>query len=70
MIKFACILTLTLIQGKCTVHVALTSKAIMFLRARLHYMTKPCDMDSLITFNKGLGPLKTKSGGGIPGRGV
>ncbi len=25
--------------------------------------------DSLITFNNGLGPLKTKSGGGVPGRG-
>ncbi len=43
-----------------------------FLRELLHYVTNPCDIgthDSLITFTNGLGPLKTKSGGGFPGRG-
>ncbi len=40
------------------------------LRVRVHYVTKPCDIshqphDSLITFNNGLGTLKTKSVGGV-----
>ncbi len=40
------------------------------LRVRLHYMTKSSDVqihDRLITFNNGLGYLKTKSGGGFLG---
>ncbi len=43
----------------------------MVLRVRLHYVMKPCDIDqtqnNFITFNNGLGPLKTKSGGGFQG---
>ncbi len=39
------------------------------IRAHLHYMIEPCDLthDSLVTFNNGLGLLKTKSGGGLQG---
>ncbi len=39
------------------------------IRARLHYVTKPCDVGHMtvyITFNTGLGTLKTKSGRGFP----
>ncbi len=36
------------------------------LRVRLPNLTKPCEM---ITFNNGSEPVKTKSGGGILGKG-
>ncbi len=43
------------------------------IRAHLDCVTQPRNIrqthDSLITFNNGLGPLKTKSGGGVLGLG-
>ncbi len=43
------------------------------LRARWHYVTKPSDIGHMtvwITFDNGLGTLKTKSVRGVPGRGM
>ncbi len=40
---------------------------VKVIEDRLHYVTKHPHV-SLITFNNGLATLKTKSGGGIPGR--
>ncbi len=55
---------------KVSFHVLEFINRIVLLRARLQYVTKPCNVgvhDSLTTFNNGLGPLKTKSGGGFQG---